>query len=96
MATRLKTPPSDLYQQDLYAWSKAQVDLLRAGRFAELDLEHMIEEIEDVGGALRRSVATASAASSSICSSWSTRPQRSPVRAGVPRSGASASSSGMR
>ena len=56
MATRIKTPRSDLYQQDLYAWSKAQVDLLRAGRFAELDLEHMIEEIEDVGGALRRSV----------------------------------------
>ena len=31
MATQIKTPRSDLYQQDLYAWSKAQVDLLRAG-----------------------------------------------------------------
>ena len=81
MATRLKTPTSDLYQQDLYAWSKAQVDLLRAERLAELDLEHMIEEIEDVGGALRRSVATASAASSSICSSWSTPTAKEP-RAG--------------
>jgi Domain of unknown function DUF29 len=56
MAARIKTRPSDLYQQDLYAWSKAQADLLRAGRFAELDLQHVIEEIEDVGGALRRSV----------------------------------------
>jgi Domain of unknown function DUF29 len=56
MAARIETRASDLYQQDLYAWSKAQADLLRAGRFAELDLEHLIEEIEDVGGALRRSV----------------------------------------
>jgi hypothetical protein len=56
MATRIKTRGGDLYQQDLYAWSKEQVELLRARRFAELDLEHLIEEIEDVGGALRRSV----------------------------------------
>lgn len=39
MATRIKTGVGDLYEQDLYAWSKAQADLLRAGRFAELDLE---------------------------------------------------------
>jgi hypothetical protein len=56
MATRIKTRPDNLYQQDLYAWSRAQADLLRAGRFAELDLERLIEEIEDVGGALKRSV----------------------------------------
>lgn len=56
MATRLKARASDLYEQDIYAWSKAQTDLLRAGRFAELDLEHLIEEIEDVGGALKRSL----------------------------------------
>jgi hypothetical protein len=56
MATRLKARASDLYEQDIYAWSKAQTDLLRAGRFAELDLEHLIEEIEDVGGSLYREV----------------------------------------
>jgi hypothetical protein len=56
MATRMETRASGLYEQDLYAWSMAQVDLLRARRFAELDLEHLIEEIEDVGGALKRSV----------------------------------------
>ena len=56
MATQVKARKSELYEQDLYAWSRAQTDLLRARRFAELDLEHLIEEIEDVGGALRRSV----------------------------------------
>ncbi len=55
MATRVK-PRSDLHADDLYAWSKAQADLLRAGRFDELDLPHLIEEIEDVGGAMKRSV----------------------------------------
>jgi hypothetical protein len=53
MATRVK-PRSDLHQDDPYAWSRAQADLLRGGRFAELDLDHLIEEIEDVGGALKR------------------------------------------
>ena len=56
MATRIKARADDLYEQDLYAWSRAQADLLRAGRFAELDLEHLIEEIEDVGGSLYREV----------------------------------------
>jgi predicted Zn-dependent protease len=55
MATRVKAR-SDLYADDLYAWSKVQADLLRAGRFAELDLTHLIEEVEDVGGAMKRAV----------------------------------------
>jgi hypothetical protein len=56
MATRIKARADNLYEQELYAWSRAHPDLLRAGRFAELDLEHLIEEIEEVGGALTRSV----------------------------------------
>jgi Domain of unknown function DUF29 len=56
MATRIKPRTDDLYEQDLYAWSKRQADLLRAGRAADLDLEHVIEEIEDVGGSLYREV----------------------------------------
>ena len=55
MATRIK-PAKDLYEEDLYLWSQTQAALLRARRFDELDLENLIEEVEDVGGALRRSV----------------------------------------
>ena len=51
MATQIK-PAKDLYKEDLYLWSQAQAALLRAGRFDELDLENLIEEVEDVGGAL--------------------------------------------
>jgi hypothetical protein len=56
MAARIKAKARDLYERDLYAWSKTQADFLRAGRVADLDLEHLIEEIEDVGGSLYREV----------------------------------------
>ena len=55
MATRLK-PPTSLYEEDIHLWSQHQAALLRGGRFDELDLANLIEEVEDVGGALRRSV----------------------------------------
>jgi Domain of unknown function DUF29 len=56
MAVRVKARASELYEEDLYAWSEAQAGLLRRRRFAELDLEHVVEEIEDVGGSLYREV----------------------------------------
>jgi Domain of unknown function DUF29 len=56
MAVQAKARSSELYEQDLYAWSEVQADLLRRRRFSELDLEHVVEEIEDVGGSLYREV----------------------------------------
>ncbi len=46
--------PDDLYHSDILGWSKAQADRLRRMRRGELvndlDWEHVIEEVEDVGG----------------------------------------------
>jgi Domain of unknown function DUF29 len=56
MAVQVKARSSELYEEDLYAWSEAQADLLRRRRFAELDLEHVVEETLDVGGSLYREV----------------------------------------
>jgi hypothetical protein len=56
MAVQVKARSSELYEQDLYAWSEVQADLLRRRRFSELDLERVAEEIEDVGGSLYREV----------------------------------------
>ncbi|NCJ07938.1 DUF29 family protein [Synechococcales cyanobacterium C] len=42
-------PTTTLYDQDFYAWTQHQVDLLRSGCLAELDLENLIEEIESLG-----------------------------------------------
>lgn len=42
--------PDDLYDRDALAWSEHQAGLLRRGeRVNEVDWEHVIEEIEDVG-----------------------------------------------
>ena len=56
MATQVKPKSNLLYDEDFYAWSREQAGLLRDGRFAELDLEHLIQEVDDLGGALKRSV----------------------------------------
>jgi hypothetical protein len=56
MATRVRTRTTDLYEQDFYAWAREQATLLRAGRFEELDLAHLTQEVDDLGEALYRSV----------------------------------------
>jgi len=42
------------YEQDFYGWTLEQTKLLRAGRFDEVDMEHLIEEIESMGARERR------------------------------------------
>ena len=39
------------YDRDLYTWSVQQAAALRSGRFAAVDVEHVAEEIEDLGKA---------------------------------------------
>ena len=56
MATRIKPAPKTLYEEDFYVWTRRQAELLRARRYDELDLEHLIEEVEDLGGAVKKSV----------------------------------------
>jgi hypothetical protein len=38
-----------LYDQDFYAWTQCQVELLRSGQLQALDIENLIEEIESLG-----------------------------------------------
>jgi hypothetical protein len=38
-----------LYDRDFYEWAAATVQALRNGRLSELDVEHLAEEIEDLG-----------------------------------------------
>ena len=56
MATRVRTRSPELYEQDFYSWAREQATLLRAGRFEELDLAHLTEEVDDLGESLYRSV----------------------------------------
>ena len=43
------TSPSNLYDDDFYAWTVEQSALLRQKAWDFLDLEHLIEEIESLG-----------------------------------------------
>ncbi|MBF0607199.1 MAG: DUF29 domain-containing protein [Candidatus Magnetobacterium sp. LHC-1] len=43
-----------LYEVDFYRWVFYNADLLRQGRFAEIDLENIIEELEDMARSNKR------------------------------------------
>jgi hypothetical protein len=50
-ATDAVAPPArgrTRYADDLYTWAREQVALLRAGRLAEVDVEQVAEELEDL------------------------------------------------
>ncbi|WP_257254795.1 MULTISPECIES: DUF29 domain-containing protein [unclassified Endozoicomonas] len=41
----------NLYDTDFYSWSYRQAELIKQGRFDELDIANLVEEIEDMGKA---------------------------------------------
>jgi Domain of unknown function DUF29 len=52
--TTVLTP--SLYDTDLFLWAQTNVQLLRERRFDDLDVAHIIEEIEDMGKSEKRGV----------------------------------------
>ena len=42
------------YEADFYQWSLEQARLLRSGEWKSVDVEHLAEEIEDMGKGVRR------------------------------------------
>jgi hypothetical protein len=42
---------AELYDRDFAEWTRRNAELLRSGRAAEADLDHIAEEIEDMGSA---------------------------------------------
>ena len=43
------TATPTLYDTDLSAWAAHNAGLLRAGKFSDLDVEHLIEELDNMG-----------------------------------------------
>src|SRR5664279_2079035 len=48
------TAAQSLYERDFSAWLDEQAAFLRSRRWNDLDLPHLIEEVEDLAGNLRR------------------------------------------
>jgi uncharacterized protein DUF29 len=55
-AAPTRHPTPGLYDEDFYAWIIATVELLREGRFTEIDIAHLVEELEDMGKRERRAL----------------------------------------
>lgn len=46
----------DLHDKDFYAWAKETAQLLKEGKFSEVDVMNIAEEIEELGMSERRAV----------------------------------------
>lgn len=65
-----------LYESDVVAWAAEQARLLRAGRFDQLDIEHIAEEVEDVGKSEQRELASRMAVLLAHLLKWRFQPER--------------------
>jgi len=64
------------YETDIVAWANEQAQLVRAGQFELLDLEHIAEEIEDVGKSEQRELASRMALLVAHLLKWQFQPER--------------------
>lgn len=64
------------YEADVVAWANEQARLIRAGRFDLLDIEHIAEEIEDVGKSEQRELASRMEVLLAHLLKWQYQPER--------------------
>lgn len=67
---------SATYDEDVAAWAKEQVRLLRAGQWALLDVDHIAEEIEDMNVSHRHQLAHRMAILMAHMLKWKYQPSR--------------------
>lgn len=70
----MKTAPVD-YEQDVNGWANEQARLLRGRRFDLLDIEHIADEIEDVGKREQHELARRMAALFTQLLKWAHQPE---------------------
>ena len=64
------------YDKDVILWAQEQAALLRSGQFSQLDIEHLADEIEDVGKSEKRELASRMAVLLAHLLKWQHQPQR--------------------
>ncbi|MBS4068164.1 MAG: DUF29 domain-containing protein [Sulfurimonas sp.] len=64
------------YDGDVVAWANEQAALLRAGRYSELDIEHIADEVEDVGKSEQRELVSRMAILLCHLLKWQFQPER--------------------
>ncbi len=78
MTAKLQTHYTDAprYDTDIVAWANEQARLLRAGLLDQIDIEHIAEEIEDVGKGEQRELASRMTVLLAHLMKWQYQPQR--------------------
>jgi Domain of unknown function DUF29 len=64
------------YEQDVVAWANEQAALLRAGKLTAIDVQHIAEEIEDVGKSEQRELASRMSVLLAHLLKWQFQPSR--------------------
>ncbi|MFM0050350.1 DUF29 domain-containing protein, partial [Caballeronia grimmiae] len=64
------------YDKDVVAWAREQAALLRAGKLSAIDIEHVAEEIEDVGKSEQREFASRMSVLLAHLLKWKFQPDR--------------------
>jgi len=64
------------YETDVISWAKEQAAFIRAGRFDLLDIEHIADEIEDVGKSEKRELESRMAILLAHLIKWQYQPDR--------------------
>jgi len=64
------------YEADVAAWANEQAMLLRSGQLSAIDIEHIAEEIEDVGKSEQRELASRLAVFLAHLLKWQYQPER--------------------
>ena len=67
---------ADLYDRDFYEWTLRNAELLRAGKASEADLDHIAEEIEDMGKRERRELVSRLGVLIGHLLKWQAQPDR--------------------
>jgi hypothetical protein len=67
---------TQLYEADFSQWAQQQADLCRRGRFHELDIEHLSEELEGMSARERRELVNRLAILLAHLLKWRFQPER--------------------
>lgn len=68
--------PAGLYDQDFYAWTLKNAELLHQGRFVEVDVEHVAEELDGMGRSERHELVNRLAVLLAHLLKWQFQPER--------------------
>jgi hypothetical protein len=64
------------YEKDVVAWATEQAALLRSGQLSDIDIDHIAEELEDVGKSEQRELASRMAVLLTHLLKWQYQPER--------------------